>query len=199
MTITACHGAATSDGEAKSNGDAKGDAGAKRIIVAAASAALEGVRSSVDDSYNVVESAHVCVTLPEVVLASLCGQDECEPDAALQIAADHHGATSSIMGVHPNPKIHTDSEACEVPRANIHDTHHKMLLNTIVFCKRCGYHSSKKTQKLAKECPLKPMHNDVKRKLNRMLNRKRPDRGVLMWPDGQSTQVAIAPINLDGS
>ena len=74
-----------------------------------------------------------------------------------------------------------------------------MILKTLVSCKRWKYHASNKTQKLSEECPLKAVHNDVRCKLNRMMQGKRPDRNVFKWLDGQSAQVRSLPINLDGS
>ena len=81
----------------------------------------------------------------------------------------------------------------------IHPSHHKMMIRNIVFCKRCGYSKSRKTQKLADKCHLQPKQVDVKQKLKRMMAGKHPDRHVLKWPDGLSTQVTVPPINIDGS
>ena len=109
------------------------------------------------------------------------------------------GATCSIMGGNRNPKLKEDIDTGEYHQGKIHGSHHEMILETVVFCKECGYHASKKTQKLTEECPLMPVHNDAKCKLNRIMKGKHPDRNVLKLPDGQSTQDRILPINLGGS
>ena len=88
--------------------------------------------------------------------------------------------------------------AATVPFADdVHPSHRRMLLRNILFCKRRGYWSSKKTQKLSSECKLAPQHNDGKAKLKRMIDGYHPDRTVRTWNDGLSTAIKVKPISLD--
>ena len=96
------------------------------------------------------------------------------------------------------PQIAIEAEAASVPFADgVHTSHRRMLLRNILFCKRCGYWSSKKTQKLSTECRLVPPHSDGRAKLKRMLDGYHPDRTVQAWSDGLSTAIKVKPINLD--
>ena len=87
------------------------------------------------------------------------------------------------------PKVETSEVAATVPFASeVHPTHRKRLLRNIVFCKLCGYWSSKKTQKLSEKCLLAPPHSDGRAKLKGMLDGYHPDRNVRAWNDGLSTR-----------
>ena len=103
----------------------------------------------------------------------------------------------SIVDEHREPKLHEDEAEQESAFAHIHPSHRRMQIRHIVFCKSCGYNTSRKTQKLREECPLQPKHNDAKHKLRRMLAGKHPDKDAAMWPDGLSTQVRVPPSSLD--
>ena len=86
----------------------------------------------------------------------------------------------NIEGDHRNPKINKSNTSQPTAFPSIHPSHQKMMLRNIVFCKRCGYSTSRKTQKLSEKCHLQPTHNDVKHKLKRMMEGKHPDRLVLV-------------------
>ena len=104
-----------------------------------------------------------------------------------------------VIGEHRNPKVKEAKKSQPGAFANIHHTHHKMMIRNIVFCRKCGYSTSRKTQKLAEACHNKPKNNDVAHKLRRMMKGLHPDRHVDEWPDGLSTHVKAPPINIDGS
>ena len=82
-------------------------------------------------------------------------------------------------------------------RFEVHPSHRTMALRSVVFCKSCGYWSSKKSQKLQIQCLLKPPHSDGVHKLKRMVNGMRPDRKVLMWPGGLDTRIKTSPVPID--
>ena len=129
-----------------------------------------------------------------------------------QQAIAHHNAVKAIIGEewrkhgavkiteeYPRDPNTLKSEALQPNDLKaIHPSHHKMTIRNIIFCRRCGYSKSRKTQKLADPCNLKPKHADVKLKLKRMIEGMRSDRKVLQRPDGLSTQVIVSPVNLDG-
>lgn len=97
-------------------------------------------------------------------------------------------------------RVETNDAAAIVPFAKeAHPPHLKMLLRNILVGKRCGYWSSKKTQKLADECRLVPPHSDGRAKLKRMLDGYHPDRNVRAWNDGLSTAIKVNTISLDQS
>ena len=113
----------------------------------------------------------------------------------------HYGSSDHINEVVSElrgPKVAMNSAAATVPFADdVHPSHRRMLLRNILFCKRCGYWSSKKTQKLSSECKIAPPHSDGRAKLKRMMDGYHPDRNVRAWNDGLSTAIKVRPIGLD--
>ena len=103
-----------------------------------------------------------------------------------------------VVNEQRGPKVGLDDLAASVPFASgVHPSHRKMLLRSIVFCKKCGYWSSKKTQKLSAPCQNEPQHSDGRAKLKRMLDGYHPDRTLKEWNDGLSTAIKIDVICLD--
>ena len=113
----------------------------------------------------------------------------------------HYGSSDLINEVVSElrgPKVEVNAAAATVPFADdVHPSHRIMLLRNILFCKRCGYWSSKKTQKLSSECKIAPPHSDGRAKLKRMMDGYHPDRKVHAWNDGLSTAIKVRPISLD--
>ena len=110
-----------------------------------------------------------------------------------------HGTSSSSTGVSRDPRVNASIDEAQVPFASeVHPSHHKMLLRNVLFCRKCGYWGSRKTQKLTSQCQNMPPHSDGKCKLNRMMNGLHPDRNIKQWTDGLDAQIRTAPINLDG-
>ena len=95
----------------------------------------------------------------------------------------HHIATSSRQSTARAPCL---LEAESTQYMNVHSSHHKMAIMSIVFCKKCGYWAQKKGP-----------HNDAAGKLSRMMKGLHPDRKVKKWPDGLSSTMIFPPIALD--
>ena len=104
----------------------------------------------------------------------------------------------AITGEQRDPRTNTATTAHLETFPTKHQSHSKMMIRNIVFCRKCGCSTSRKTQKLVLECNLKPKHNFAKHKLKRMLDGKHPDAKVQRWPDGLSTAVVTPPINIGG-
>ena len=103
-----------------------------------------------------------------------------------------------IIGEQRDPRANTATTAHLETFPNIHQSHSKMMIRNIVFCRKCGCSTSRKTQKLVLECNLKPKHSCAKHKLKKWLDGKHPDAKAQRWPDGLSTAVATPPINIEG-
>ena len=105
-----------------------------------------------------------------------------------------------VIGEHRSPKVSTVESIEGISTdefLKIHPSHHKMMVHNIVFCKWCGYHASRKAQRLVEACFKKPKHNNVAQQLRRMMKGKHPDKKQLVWPGGLSTSVTHKPISLD--
>ena len=117
------------------------------------------------------------------------------------IPKDNHSSSSLIHEVINEqrvPRVELDSVAASVPFASeVHPTHRKMLIRNIVFCKKCGYWSSKKAQKLSEPCRNEPQHSDGRAKLKIMLDGFHLDRSMKTWNGGLSTETKVAVICLD--
>ena len=101
---------------------------------------------------------------------------------------------------HRRPKVNLEDETEGLGKnefLKIHPSHHKMMIHSIVFCKWCGYHASRKAQKLVEVCPKKPKQSNVAQQLRRMIKGKHPDSKQLVWPGGLSTDDPQRPISLD--
>ena len=111
------------------------------------------------------------------------------------------GRTGKCEAVHRNACTHRGQHPPRTRRVTnvweVHTSHRKMLLRNILFCRTCGYWSSKKTQKLSEACILAPPHSDGRAKLKRMMDGYHPDRGIKAWNDGLSTAIKVKPISLD--
>jgi hypothetical protein len=117
------------------------------------------------------------------------------------VPRNHYGSSGlmhEVVNELRGPNVAMNAAAATVPFADdVHPSHRRMLLRNILFCKRCGYWSSKKTQRLSSECNLAPPHSDGKAKLKRMMEGFHPDRNVQAWNDGLSTSINVKPIGLD--
>ena len=105
-----------------------------------------------------------------------------------------------VTGEHRSPKVKAVNETeglCTNEFLKIHPSHHKMMVHNIVFCKWCGYHASRKAQRLVEVCLKKPKHNNAAQQLRRMMKGKHPDSKQLVWPGGLSTIETHKPISLD--
>ena len=96
------------------------------------------------------------------------------------------------------PKVDTTTSLSKTEILKIHASHHKMQIRTVVFCKWCGHHASRKAQRLTKVCEKMPRHSNVAQQLRRMMRGLHPDHTVQEWPGGLSTKGAHPLINLDG-
>lgn len=111
---------------------------------------------------------------------------------------DSNGLIHEVVNELRGPNVAMNAAAATVPFADdVHPSHRKMLLRNMLCCKRCGYWSSKKTQRLSPECNLAPPHSDGKAKLKRMMEGFHPDRNVQAWNDGLSTSIKVKPLALD--
>ena len=111
---------------------------------------------------------------------------------------DSHAHVYEVVNELRGPKVAVGAEAASAPFSDeVHISHRKMLLRNILFCRTCGYWSSKKTQKLSEACILAPPHSDGRAKLKRMMDGYHPDRGIKAWNDGLSTAIKVKPISLD--
>ena len=112
---------------------------------------------------------------------------------------DSNNLIHEVIDEKRGPKICTSPSLLpQVPFASeVHPSHRKMLLRSIVFCKKCGYWSSKKTQKLSDPCLNEPQHSDGRAKLKRMTDGYHPDRKLKQWVDGLSTSIKIDVLCLD--
>ena len=98
------------------------------------------------------------------------------------------------------PQVETLEAGQEYSNDNdhIHTSHLRSMVRSIVFCRRCGYWASKKSQKLKEACLGAPANNFNKGTLKRLLNGFHPDcKKVTLWPDGAATSVPTPPIPLD--
>lgn len=113
-----------------------------------------------------------------------------------QVNRNDSGIT--IVGEQRDPQINTATTAHLESFPTLHQSHSKMMIRNIVFCRKCGCSTGRKTQQLVLGCNRKPKHNFAKHKLKRMLDGKHPDAKVQRWPDRLNTSVATPPINIEG-
>ena len=114
----------------------------------------------------------------------------------------HYGTSDlihEVIGEQRDPKVGINHMNAAVPFSkDVHPSHHKLLLRNILFCKICGYWSSKKTQKLSTQCCLEPPHSDGRAKLKRMMDGYHPDYRAAQWSDGMSTAIKHKVTCLEG-
>ena len=109
-----------------------------------------------------------------------------------------HGITSGTASEPRRPKVAFSNELNnDGLTRSLLNTHHRMMLRDIVFCRKFGCWSSRKTQNLVTACHLAPSCHDTKHKLQRMMRGLHPECKREFWNDGLSTSVATPPISLD--
>ena len=117
--------------------------------------------------------------------------------AAKDLAANQwaiHLATSSRLTTARRPLI-VESETAN--RSDIHESHQKMAIMNISFCRKCGYWAQRKSQALRAQCKGEPPHQGGSGTLKRMLKGLHPDTKLKLWPDGTPTSVPVPVVLLD--
>ena len=79
----------------------------------------------------------------------------------------------------------------------VHSSHRRALVKNVLFCCKCGYWMTNKSQALTYTCKGVPQHSDGRAKLKRLMSGLHPGRKVLLWPDGTCTATPTPPIYLD--